>query len=135
MDGPEPAFDPFEGALDGLLVADVQAGHGTSTDRTWAVVAHLSIVPLAIAAPLVVVLWKGERSPYVGHQAVEALNFQTTVLLAVLLCTLTAAAAATIGLLLLPVVVLGALCLSVRAAVCAHRGAWHRYPISLRLVS
>jgi uncharacterized Tic20 family protein len=133
VDGPTPAFDPFEGSLDGLLVGEVQSGHGTSTDRTWAVLAHLSIVPLAIATPLVVVLWKGERSAYIGHQAVEALNFQTTVLLAVLLCTLTAAA--TIGLLLLPVVVLGALGLSARAAVSAHRGAWHRYPISLRLVS
>ena len=133
MDGPTPAFDPFEGSLDGLLVGEVQAGHGTSHDRTWAVFAHLSIVPLGIATPLAVALWKGERSPYIGHQAVEAVNFQTTVLLAVLLCTLTAAA--TIGLLLLPVVVVGALGLSVRAAVCAHRGAWHRYPISLRLVS
>ncbi len=133
MDGATPAFDPFEGSLDGLLVGEVQAGHGTDNDRTWAVLAHLSIVPLAIATPLAVVLWKGERSAYVGHQAVEALNFQTTVLLAVLLCTLTAAV--TIGLLLLPVVVIGALGLSVRAAVSAHRGAWHRYPISLRLVS
>ena len=140
MDGPTPGatgpaepFDPFEGVLDGLPVGAVQAGHGTSTDRAWAVFAHLSIVPLAIATPLAVVLWKGDRSPYIGHQAVEALNFQTTVLLAVLLCTLTAAV--TVGLLLLPVVVVGALGLSVRAAVCAHRGAWHRYPISLRLVS
>ena len=128
---PDP--DPFAGTLDGLVTADPQPGHGTPADRTWAVLAHLSIVPLAIAFPLVVVLWKGERSAYVGHQAVEALNFQTTVLLAVLLCTLTAAVS--IGLLLLPVVVLGALGLSVRAAVSAHRGAWHRYPISLRLVS
>ena len=135
MDGPTPGaagpVDPFEGVLDGLPVGAVQAGHGTSNDRTWAVAAHLSIVPLAIASPLAVVLWK-ERSPYITHHAVEALNFQTTVLLAVLLCTLTAAV--TIGLLLLPVVVVGALGLSLRAAACARRGAWHRYPISLRLV-
>lgn len=120
------------GHFDGLDVAPPQPGHGTPTDRTWAVLAHLSIVPLAIAFPLVVVLWKGERNPYVGHQAVEALNFQTTVLLAVLLCTLTAAA---VGPLLLPVVVLGAVGLSVRAARCARRGAWHRYPLTVRFVS
>jgi hypothetical protein len=121
-----------EPGFDALLVAPPQTGHGTANDRTWAVLAHLSIVPLAIAFPLVVVLWKGERNAYVGHQAVEALNFQTTVLLAVLLCTLTAAA---VGLLLLPVVVLGAVGLSVRAARCAGRGAWHRYPLSVRFVS
>jgi hypothetical protein len=130
--GPDagPDADPFAGALDGLITAEPGPGHGTPADRTWAVLAHLSIVPLAIAFPLVVVLSKGESSPYIGHQAVEALNFQTTVLLAVLACTLTAAA--TVGLLLLPVVVVGAVGLSVRAARCAHRGAWHRYPCTLR---
>jgi uncharacterized Tic20 family protein len=130
---PAASPDPFEGAFDGLLVAAPLPGHGTRVDRRWAMLAHLSIFPLAIAFPLVVVLSKGERSAYVAHQAVEALNFQTTVLLALLLCALTAAA--TIGLLLLPVVVVGAGGLAVRAAVCARRGAWHRYPVSLRLVS
>lgn len=134
VDGALPALpDPFEGAFDGLLVAACAPGHGTSVDRRWAVLAHLSLLPLAIAFPLVLVLSKGERSPYVAHQAVEALNFQTTVLLALLLCTLTAAV--TVGLLLLPVVVVGAVGMSLRAALCAHRGAWHRYPVSLRLVS
>ena len=132
-DAPAALPDPAEGAFDGLLVAAPMPGHGTSSDRRWAMAAHLSIFPLAIAFPLVVVLSKGERSAYVAHQAVEALNFQTTVLLALLLCTL--AAAATVGLLLMPVVVVGAGGLSVRAAVCARRGAWHRYPVSLRLVS
>jgi len=126
---PEEVGGPF----DGLWVVDAQPGHGTSTDRTWAVLAHLSIFVLALAFPLVVALSKGERSAYVGHQAVEALNFQTTVLLALLLCTLTAAA--TIGLVLLPVVVGGALVLSLRAAASARRGAWHRYPLTLRFVS
>jgi uncharacterized Tic20 family protein len=125
--------EPVGGEFDDLLVAAPGPGHGTRTDRTWAVLAHLSLVPLAIAFPLVVVLWKGDRSAYIAHQAVEALNFQTTVLLALLLCTLTAAV--TVGLLLLPVVVVGAVGLSVRAARCARRGAWHRYPLTLRFVS
>jgi len=127
--GSEAADGPF----DGLWVVAPGPGHGTSTDRTWAVLVHLSIFVLALAFPLVVALSKGERSAYVGHQAVEALNFQTTVLLALLLCTLTAAA--TIGLVLLPVVLVGALALSLRAAASARRGAWHRYPFTLRFVS
>jgi uncharacterized Tic20 family protein len=125
--------DPDDGSFDGLLVAGPLPGHGSRSDRTWAVLTHLSIVALAIAFPLVVVLTKGERSPYIGHQAVEALNFQTTVLLAALLCTLTAAV--TVGMLLLPVVLLGAVGLSVRAARGAGRGAWHRYPVCIRFVS
>jgi len=108
-------------------------GHGTDADRRWAVVCHLSLFPLGIVLPLVVVLVKGHRSPYVCHHAVEALNFQVTVLLAVFACSLLAVAL--IGLLLLPLVVLTAVGLSVVAAVRADAGAWYRYPLTLRLVS
>ena len=106
MDDSAPSPEAVDGPFDGLWVVDSHPGHGTTADRRWAVLAHLSIFVLALAFPLVVALSKGERSAYVGHQAVEALNFQTTVLLALLLCTLTAAA--TVGLVLLPVVVVGA---------------------------
>jgi hypothetical protein len=33
------------------------------------------------------------------------------------------------------VVLVAAVTLAVRAAVAAHRGAWHRYPVCLRLLS
>jgi uncharacterized protein len=126
---PHPEGDEF----DDLSVAGPLPGHGTSVDRRWAVATHLSIFPCAIAFPLVVVLTKGERSAYVAHHAVEALNFQTTVVLAVLVCALTAAATA--GLLLLPLVLLAAAALSLHAASRSRRGAWHRYPFTVRLVS
>jgi uncharacterized protein len=118
---------------DATWSAEPPPGHGTSGERVWAVLTHLSIVPLAIAFPLVVVLSKGERSPYVLHQAVEALNFQTTVLLALLLCALTSAVL--VGTVLLPVVIGGAVLHAARAALAARRGAWHRYPFTLRLLS
>lgn len=108
-------------------------GHGTPDDRAWAVLAHLSLVPLVVVGPLVVVLGRGHRSPYVCHQAVEALNFHITVVLAVLLCSLTSVVL--VGLVLLPVVLLAAAALAVRAAVAARRGAWHRYPLTLRLLT
>ncbi len=108
-------------------------GHGTHQDRAWATATHLSIFAFGIAFPLVIVLWKGHRSPYVCHQAIEALNFQTTVLLAVILCTMLSAVLA--GALLMPVVLVTAAALAVRAALRASRGAWHRYPFILRFVS
>lgn len=108
-------------------------GHGTDAERWWAAATHLSIFGLGVVFPLVVVLVRGHRSPFVCHHAVEALNFQTTVLLAVLACSLLAAAY--VGLLLLPVVLLGAAVVAVDAAVRAGRGAWHRYALTLRLVS
>ena len=108
-------------------------GHGTPQDRAWAAATHLSIFALGIAFPLAVVLVKGHRSPYICHQAVEALNFQTTVLLAVIACTMLSAVLA--GALLLPVVLVAAASLAVRAAFGARRGAWHRYPYIFRFVS
>ena len=108
-------------------------GHGTGGDRAWAVVAHVGLVPLPIAVPLAVVLFRGHLSPYVCHQAVEALNFHITVVLALLGCSLLTVVAG--GLVALPLVVGAALVLAARAAVAAQRGAWHRYPVSLRLLS
>ena len=132
---PEPADLP-----DGALPDDTPpwslsppAGHGTTGDRAWAVLSHLSLVPLAIAVPLAVVLSRGHRSPYVCHQAVEALNFHITVVVALLACSLAAVVPG--GLVLLPLVVAGAATYAVQAAVAARRGAWHRYPVSFRFLS
>ena len=108
-------------------------GHGTPEDRAWAVLSHLSLVPLLIAVPLAVVLGRGHRSPYVCHQAVEALNFHITVVLALLVCSLASVVPA--GLVLLPVVVVGAGTLAVQAALAARHGAWHRYPVTVRFLS
>jgi uncharacterized Tic20 family protein len=108
-------------------------GHGTSGDRAWAVAAHVGLVPLPIAVPLAVVLFRGHLSPYVCHQAVEALNFHITVVLALLGCSLLSVVAA--GTVALPLVLVAATVLAGRAAVAARRGAWHRYPVSLRLLS
>ena len=127
--GPADGWTPDGWSVD----AEAQPGHGTRHDRLWATATHLSIFSLGIAFPLAVVLWKGHRSPYVCHQAVEALNFQTNVLLAVLLCTMVSVVLA--GALLLPLVLVVAGALAVRAALSARRGAWHRYPCILRFVS
>ena len=108
-------------------------GHGTGGDRAWAVAAHVGLVPLPIAVPLAVVLFRGHLSPYVCHQAVEALNFHITVVLALLGCSLLSVVAA--GIVALPLVLVAAVVLALQAAVAARRGAWHRYPVSLRLLT
>ncbi len=124
--------EPF-GEWDWPVNSAPPPGHGTRDDRAWAVSTHLSIFLLGIAFPLAVVLFKGHKSPYVCHQAAEALNFHTTVLLSVMACSLLSTFL--VGLLLLPVVLVVAAGLAVRAAVHSSRGAWHRYPLTLRFVS
>ncbi len=131
----EPPHEPREASdtPEWPSFTEAQPGHGSTGDRTWAVLSHLSIFALGIAFPLAVVVFRGHKSPYVCHHAAEAVNFHTTVMLAVLLCSLTSAML--VGLLLLPVVLVTAATLAVRAAIRTSHGAWHRYPLTLRLVS
>ena len=58
----------------------------TADERTWGGAAHWSaligaFVAMAFLGPLIVLLAKGNTSPYVRQQAVESLNFQITCLI------------------------------------------------------
>jgi uncharacterized Tic20 family protein len=101
-------------------------------ERLWAMLAHLGGLVLGFLASLIVLLVQGEKSAFVRRQAVEALNFQITLLIAsivsfVLLFVL-------IGFILLPVVLIGGLVLMIVAGVKANAGEDYRYPVNLRLV-
>ena len=54
-------------------------------------------------------------------------------MLALLGCSLLSVVAG--GIVALPLVLVAAAVLALRAAGAARRGAWHRYPVSLRLLS
>ena len=105
----------------------------SSDDRTWALLAHLSIFVLGLIGPLVIYLVKKDSSPFVRHHAGEALNFHITVTIAAIVSFLLMFVL--IGLLLLPLVIIGACVLGVLAAVAANKGDSYRYPLTLRLVS
>ena len=110
-------------------------------ERNWSVAAHAGSFVTAwflvgFAAPLVVLLVKGPRSPFVRRHAVESLNFQLNALaysaiLAVLLFLL-------VGLVLLPLVpiyvIFYAICV-VLGSVRASHGEDFRYPMTIRFVS
>ena len=110
----------------------------TPDDRTWAMLAHLSallgiVVPFANAiAPYIVWRTRRGRSAFVGDQALESLNFNVTVLIAVLACYLLMRAL--VGILLFVAVSLYWLSMTVIAAVRAGEGIRHRHPITLRLI-
>lgn len=111
----------------------------TSEDRNWAVVAHLSglaasaLGGFAFLGPLVVWLIKKDQSPFVADQAKEALNFQIAVTIA-LLVSVAIAMATCVGAVLIPVVGIGSLVFAVIAAVESSKGAYYRYPYSIRLI-
>ena len=110
-------------------------------DRNIAVVAHLApllgfIVPgFSILVPLGIWLYKRNESGYVEHHAREALNFQITIALVVVLWI--ALKLVLIGFLLLPLIPLAVvfvLVFMVRAAVKAGNSEYYCYPFILRLV-
>lgn len=114
-------------------------GEPTQDERTMALVAHLSalsgfVVPFGnIAGPLVVWLVKRDESAFVADQAKEALNFQITMTLAVIVSVVLVFLL--IGIPLLIVLGLAALVLPIVGGIRANEGRRYRYPFTIRLVS
>lgn len=113
-------------------------GEVSAEERQWGLFAHLSalcgfIIPFgSILAPLVIWQIKKDTMPFVTDQAKEALNFNITVAIAGLISWLLAFVL--IGLLLLPIVLIGWVVFVVLAAIKANEGQYYRYPFALRLV-
>jgi uncharacterized Tic20 family protein len=106
-------------------------------ERNWAIAAHLSsflaaYVALGVLGPLVVMLIAGPRSAFVRRHAVEALNFNISVLI-----YLAVSALLMFVLIGFPMVVaIGVLYLVavIRGAIAASRGEEYRYPLTIRFV-
>ncbi|MEE8450562.1 MAG: DUF4870 domain-containing protein [Thermoguttaceae bacterium] len=108
-------------------------------ERTWGMLAHLSgllifAMPLAnIAGPLVVWLIKKDEMPFVDDQAKEALNFQISATIYIILAGVSALAL--IGFVLFPAALLFHLIFTILAALKANEGVCYRYPLCIRFVS
>jgi len=112
--------------------------------RTLSVLCHLGYFVFGIFFALIVRATEGGRNAYVRHHATEALNFQLSLVLAIVGSWIVAMFAAFLGrfeivvITLLPLglaIVICGIVFSIVAAVAASRGEWYRYPVSLRLVS
>lgn len=108
--------------------------------RNLAVVAHLSSfigllgIPFGnILGPLAVWLWKRNELPFVEDQAKEALNFQITMTLAMMVAGILILVL--IGLPILLLLILADVVLTIMAAMKANKGEAYRYPFTLRLIS
>lgn len=109
----------------------------TSEERTWALVAHVGTLVAAWFAmgficPLVIMLIKGNESPFVRRHAVESLNFQISLLIYAAVSF--ALIFALIGFLLLPILGIFALVVIVLATIKAANGEFYKYPLTIRLV-
>ena len=137
----QPAYDRPAYGQPETQPAYGQPGSGglTSDERTWGGAAHWGaliaglIGGLSFLGPLIVLLVKGNDSPWIRRQSVESLNFQISVLIyaivsAVLIFLL-------IGLILLPIVGIFWLVFTIIGSVKASTGEDYRYPLTIRMVS
>ena len=108
-------------------------------EQNWAMICHLAalagfIIPFGnLLGPLIVWLIKRPEMPLVDVHGKESLNFQITVTLAVIISWLLVVVL--IGFLMLAVVGIGALVLTIMAAIKVSNGQLdYRYPFALRLL-
>jgi uncharacterized protein len=113
---------------------------GISADeRQWAMFAHLSaligfIIPFGnLLGPLIIWLMKKETMPFVDQQGKEALNFQITVTIAMVISAILIIVV--IGFVLMFIIGLAALILTIMAGIKANEGVAYRYPFTLRLIN
>ena len=92
-------------------------------DRLLGAVAHGTVMVPIVVGPLALMLTSGRRSPYVRQHAVEALNFQLTLLLVTVV---------TFG--IGGIVYIVAWLVGLFGALVALTGQRFRYPFILRLV-
>jgi uncharacterized Tic20 family protein len=111
----------------------------TESERTWAMLAHLSalvglVLPLIgiVLGPLAVWLARRDDSAFVTAHAREALNFNITVLIGAFICMMLMLVF--IGFLLGTALFVVWLVLTLIAAIKASEGALYRYPFALRFI-
>jgi len=117
----------------------VSAPQVSKEEQNWAMICHLSalagfLIPFGnIVGPLIVWLIKRAEMPMVDVHGKEAINFQITVSIAMVICIVLMLVL--IGFLLAFIVGLGALVLTVMAAVKVSNGEFgYRYPLTIRLL-
>jgi uncharacterized protein len=115
------------------------AGALTPDERTWGGAAHWGALlaalvgGLAFLGPLLVLLIKGNDSPWIRRHSVESLNFQISILIYAIISGLLLLVL--IGFVLLPLVGLFWLIFTIIGSVKASNGDDYRYPLTIRMVS
>ncbi len=106
--------------------------------RTMGMLCHLLafsgyVVPFGgILGPLVLWLIKKDQMPFVDDQGKEAINFQITIAIALVVSIILIFVV--VGLVLVPLVAIASIVYTIIAAVNANKGIRYRYPFAIRLI-
>lgn len=119
--------------------SETTGGASTKDERLWAMVCHLSglvghLIPIGnIVAPLVIWVLKKDEMPFVADQGKEAINFQISWSIYMLIAGLLIWVL--IGFVILPVLYVMWLVFMIIAAVKSNEGVSYRYPMTFRLIT
>lgn len=128
---------PMAGAATASVPQPRPAPTGTvaSLDRSWGMVGHGLGIVTSFVGPAVVAATKGKTSPFIRQQAMEAVNFQLTVIGAYIAIGIVTAVTLGIGSFLFPILGTVSLVVAAIAGLSAATGSRFRYPFTLRLFS
>lgn len=107
-------------------------------EKQWVLLSHLSgfagfIFPFGnILGPLIIWLLKKDKSLAVEEHSREALNFQISISIYILIAS--ALIIALVGLVLLPVIIIVQIFLMIKATLQADKGGFYVYPITIRFI-
>jgi len=101
-------------------------------DKNMAMLCHLLAIFTSFLGPLIIWLIKKDDSHFIDDQGKEALNFQITVLIAMIISGLLTFAC--IGAILVPIVLIADLVFCIIAAVKTSSGERYRYPLTFRFI-
>lgn len=104
----------------------------TSDEKTMAILSHILALVAGFLAPLIIYLVKKDESSYIRAHAAESLNFQLTMLIAVIISAILMIVL--IGILLLWLVGLANLILVIIATIRASENKMYKYPFSIKFV-
>ena len=115
-----------------------QASTISKAERDWAMFTHLAALAIfitgigGIVGPLVMWLMKKEEYPFVNEQGKEAVNFQISILIYIIVSI--PLIFVLIGIVLLPAVAVFNVVCIILAAMKTQNGEHYQYPLSIRFL-
>lgn len=99
-----------------------------------AMISHLSGIVAGFIGPLIIWLINKDKADkgWLNDQAKEGLNFQITIFIAYVIAG--ALTLVLIGMLLIPIIMIGNIILCIMAGMKANEGVDYRYPFAIRLI-
>ncbi len=132
---PPPSYAP-PAPMAGQAVAQPGSAQGfppNSDEKLWAWLSHGGFVVGGFIVPLVVMLTKGKDSPFVRRHAVEALNWQISLMIYFVVSIILIFVI--IGILTTIALVVAMFVFGIMAIIKAANGEDYRYPLCIRMVS